>query len=115
VRVPFELVDGRGRRVTVTTKAWTHVSEAHPELSEQAVRLAVADPDMVIRPTSRPRRRHVDRRVNARLGAHDRYENLYVVTVVDYGADENRLVTAYLSPQPPKGELLFVRFPIRGS
>ena len=111
----FELIDGRGRPVSVTAQSWAHVLHGHREMRENAVRLAVGDPDMVIRPANRVRGRHIDRRVNARIGADGRYAALYVVAVLDYGVNENRLVTAYLTPQPPKGDLLFVRAPLRRS
>jgi hypothetical protein len=110
--VLFELIDGRGVPVSVTSSTWNHIKLNHREMTEEAVRLAVGDPDMVIRPANRRRGRHIDRRANLRLGAHARYNNLYVAAFLDYGGPENRLVTAYLSPRPPKGDLLFVRFPI---
>jgi hypothetical protein len=111
-RVTFELTDGRGLPVSVTAGSWRHVLTGHPEMTEDAVRVAVSDPDMVIRPRNRPKGRHIDRRINVRLGGHERYNALYVVVVVDYGAQENWLITAYLSPRPPKGDLIFVRFPV---
>jgi hypothetical protein len=111
-RVLFEVIDGRGLPVSVTTQSWKHVLEGHPEMDEEAIRTTVSDPDMVIRPANRLRGRGIDRRINLRRGAHARYNALYVVAVIDYGAQENRLITAYLSPRPPKGALLFVRFPV---
>ena len=47
------------------------------------------------------------------MEAHSSYTRLYVLVPIDYGDQENWVVTAYLSPVPPKGELLFVRVPFR--
>src|ERR1044072_2656354 len=110
-QVLFEVTDGRGRSVVVTTTAWEHVLDHHPEMDEDSIRAALTDPDMVVRPASRKKGRGIDRRINLRLGAHSRYDRLYVVVVIDYGAT-NRLIPAYLSGNTPKGELIFVRIPL---
>jgi hypothetical protein len=83
------------------------------EGEEEAVRLTISDPDIVVRPHSRPRGRGIERRVNARLGPHSRYNKVYVWVPIEYGPAGNWLVTAYLNALPPKGELLYVRVPSR--
>ena len=117
VRVLFEVEDGRGKPVRVLEPSWKHVVRRHPEMADQeeAIRLTISDPDMVVRPSKRPRGRGIDRRVNCRLGAHSGYNQLYVLVPIDYAREENRMVTAYLSPRPPKGDLIFVRVPFRWS
>jgi hypothetical protein len=115
--VLYEVVDGRGRTVKIHEPSWNHMTRGHPELqgAEEAVRLTIGDPDMVLRPQNRPKGRGIDRRVNCRLGTHSGYKHLYVVVPIDYQGEESWMVTAYLSPSPPKGKLLFVRVPIRWS
>jgi len=116
-RTLFEVPDGRGKLVRVYEPSWRHVLKGHPELAgeEEAVRLTISDPDMVIRPSNRPQGRNIDRRVNVRLGPHSRYNELYVVVPIDYSREESWLVTAFVSAQTPKGDLLFVRVPFRWS
>jgi hypothetical protein len=114
-QVLFEVSDGRGEPVLVTENAWKHVLAGHPEMDEDSIRRAIADPDMVVRPANRRKGRGIDRRINLRLGAHRRYDSLYVVAVIDYGSDSNRLITAYLTGSTPKGELIFVRIPLERS
>jgi hypothetical protein len=113
--VLFDITDGRGRIVVLREKQWSHITEGHPEMEgeEHAVRLVVSDPDMVVRPHARATGRGIERRVNCRMDAHSRYKRLYVLVPIDYGPDENWIVTAYVTPAPPKGQLLYVRFPDR--
>jgi hypothetical protein len=117
-QILFEVPDGRGKPVRVFEHTWRqHVLVRHPEFEdgEEAVRLTISDPDIVVRPPKRPRGIGVDRRVNCRLGAHSRYNELYVVVPIDYAREESWLVTAMLSARTPKGDLVFVRVPIRWS
>jgi hypothetical protein len=111
LQVVFEVLDGRGKPVVITAEAWKHLIRRHPEMDEESIRAAIADPDIVVRPANRKKGRGIDRRINLRLGAHARYDRLYVVVVIDYGAKANRLITAYLSGNTPKGALIFVRIP----
>jgi hypothetical protein len=115
--IRFEVSDGRGILVKVLEPCWTHVLKGHPELraEEEAVKLTISNPDFVIRPANRPKGPGIDRRVNCYLGAHSRYKELYVVVPIDYQGKESWIVTAYLSPRPPKGDLIFVRVPLRWS
>jgi hypothetical protein len=115
--VVFEVADGRGRMVQLREKQWQHIVDGHPELhgEEEALRLTISDPDIVVRPRSRARGRGIERRVNCRRDAHSRYNQLYLWVPIDYGRDESWVVTAYLTPLPPKGELLYVRIPFRES
>jgi hypothetical protein len=115
--VLYEVPDGRGRSVAVLAPCWNHAITGHPELAdaEEAIRLTISDPDMVIRPANRPKGRGIDRRANCRLGPHPRYNQLYLVVPIDYQGQESWMVTAYLSPRPPKGDLIFVRVPFRWS
>lgn len=85
------------------------------EGEEEAIRLTISDPDVVVRPVPRARGRGIERRVNCRLGAHSRYNALYIVVPIDYGRHENWVVTAYPSANLPKGDLLYVRIPFRDS
>jgi hypothetical protein len=116
-RVRFEVPDGRGILVKVFEPCWDHAVKGHPEMREEdeAVKLTISDPDLVIRPANRPKGRGVDRRVNCYLGAHSRYKDPYVVVPIDYQGKESWMLTAYLSPRPPKGDLIFVRVPFRWS
>jgi hypothetical protein len=116
-RTLFEVPDGRGKIVRVLEPCWKHVIRNHRELvgEEQAIRLTISDPDVVVRPANRPRGRGIDRRVNCRLGPHSRYNQLYLVVPIDYSNEENWMVTAYVAPRMPKGDLLFVRVPFRWS
>ena len=113
----FEVQDGRGRTVKVLEPCWSHVLRGHPEMAaaEEAIRLTIRDPDMVIRPANRPKGRGIDRRVNCRLGTLPGYKQLYVVVPIDYEGEESWMVTAYIAPAPPKGDLIFVRVPFRWS
>jgi len=113
----FEAPDGRGRVVKVHEASWNHVLRGHPEMAgaEEAIRLTISDPDLVIRPANRPKGRGIDRRVNCRLGPHPSYNTFYVVVPIDYQGQESWLVTAYVSPRIPKGDLIFVRVPFRWS
>jgi len=115
--VLFEAVDGRGRTVQIREKQWQHIVDRHPEMKgeEEAIKLAISDPDMVVRPHphARARGRGIERRINCRRDAHSRYNRMYVLVPIDYSQEENWVVTAYVTPVPPKGVLLYVRFPDR--
>jgi hypothetical protein len=112
--VRWSVEDGRGKTVLVRQKQWEHI-ELHKAMQdeEEAVRLTISDPDVVIRPDSRVRGRGIERRVNCRLAAHSRYNALYVWVPIDYGPTENWVVTAYPNAGLPEGEVLYVRIPFR--
>jgi hypothetical protein len=112
--VRFEVADGRGRTVQLRQKQWEHIVEGHAtEMvgQEDALKIAISDPDVVVRPHGRAKKRGIERRVNCRRDCHSRYKELYVLVVIDYGKEENWVVTAYVTPLPPKGDYLYVRFP----
>jgi hypothetical protein len=113
--VLWTVQDGRGKTVQVREKQWAHIEGKHPVMSgeEEAIRRTVSDPDIVIRPSSRVRGRGIERRVNCRLGAHSRYNGLYVWVPIDYGTKENWVVTAYPNAGLPEGDVLYVRIPFR--
>ena len=117
VHVLFEVPDGRGRPVRVLEPSWAHVIRNHREMAgeEEAIRLTIGDPDLVVRPANRPKGRGIDRRVNCRMGAHSRYKYPYVLVPIDYAHEESWMVTAYLSTRSPMGDILFVRVPFRWS
>ena len=114
-RVLFEIPDGRGLTVQVREGVWRHIVQGHPEMAseEEAVRLTVSDPDLVVRPISRARGRGIERRINCRLGARSRRSRAYLWVPIDYGPEENWIVTAYSNLLTPKGEILYVRLPHR--
>jgi hypothetical protein len=113
--VLWTVSDGRGKPVDVRAKQWQHVCDRHKEMvgEEEAVRLTISDPDVVVRPDSRARGRGIERRVNCRLAAHSRLGGLYVWVPIDYGQSESWLVTAYPAAGLPNGEPLYVRIPFR--
>jgi hypothetical protein len=114
--VLWEVSDGRGRIVQMREKQLNHLldhTSMHGE--EDAIRLTISDPDVVVRPTARAKGRGIERRVNCRRGAHSRYKWLYILVPIDYGRQENWVVTAYPSANLPKGDLLYVRIPFRES
>lgn len=114
-RVLFNVHDGRGRTVQMREEQWRHIVKGHPEMEgeEAAIQTVIADPDVVVRPKGRARGRGIERRVNCRRDAHSGYNRLYVLVPIDYAEEEAWVVTAYLSPLPPKGDFLYVRFPAR--
>jgi hypothetical protein len=112
--VLWEVPDGRARLVQMREKQMEHLLEHKSmEGEEDAIRLTISDPDVVIRPKARARGRGIERRVNCRRGAHSRYNALYLLVPIDYGPKENWVVTAYPSANLPKGDLLYVRIPFR--
>ena len=114
--VLWEVVDGRGRIVRMRQERLEHVF-AHTSMrgEDEAIRLTISDPDVVVRPAGRPRNGETERRVNCRLGAHSRYKAPYILVPIEYGRQENWVVTAYPSINLPNGDLLYVRIPFRSA
>jgi hypothetical protein len=110
-KIVFEVRDGRGRPVRLREGQWKHATSGHPEMvgEQEGVKITISDPDIVVRPHGRAKKRGIERRVNCRRAAHSRYKGLYLLVVIDYGQEESWVVTAYVTPLPPKGDYLYVR------
>lgn len=76
-----------------------------------AIKLAIADPDVVTESDTLARKPEGERLVISRTQAHPRYPSLYVRVPVEYcdGPAPSWVTTAYLHQLPPKGDVLYVR------
>ena len=104
----FEEPDWNGRPVRLYRKSWAHALQGHPELEEQedAVRRSITDPHLVTSSTT-----HVGREVCSHLGACFTRSRLWMRVPIAYAGQENVVITAYLTPEPPRGTILHVRRP----
>jgi hypothetical protein len=114
-KVIFDVEDGRGRKVRLYRTQWKHICERHPEMADalEGIKLAISDPDVVSRSESGPRDPDCERRVNSRRDAHPSYKRFYVRVPIEYCEKGNWVVTSYVNPLPPEGELIYVRVPPR--
>lgn len=111
MRKVFEIEDGRGRPVCLYNAQWKHICDHHPEMSDamDAIKLTISDPDTVARSDTLPRDPDGERRVNSRLGTHQRYRAFYVRVPIEYSDRGNWVVTSHVALLPPDGELIYVR------
>lgn len=111
----WKVPDHEGNDVCLYQEQWDHVLRRHPEMRghERCLRLAIFDPEIVVRTPHRARYADGERRTLCKLGAHPHHAALYVMVPIEYGADgHNFVVTAHVGPLPPKGDLIYVRLPI---
>ena len=107
----FDVEAGDGQRVRLLEAQRKHICRRHPEMrgAEEAIKLTISDPDVVVRSSALSQDPGGERRINSRLGAHPRYRDLHVRVPIEYSDRGNWVVTSHIALLPPDGELLYVR------
>src|SRR5687768_14495098 len=92
--------DHRGRQVRVTDERWEHILE-HREMIglDEAVEVAVGDPELVIVSKSDP-----TCLLNYRFISAPRFGDMWLCAVVKYLENDAFLVTAYLTDKIKAGQ-----------
>ena len=105
--------DHNDEEVILYEHQWPHIA-VHKEFvgHENVIKSTLFDPNYVVTTRHTPRYPGGVRRSSCKLGAHPRFKGLYVVVAVEYGATgTNFVVTAFLPPKPPDGEVEIVWLP----
>lgn len=94
----FVTTEPFGRQVILSATAWQHVQQAHPEFTHWApIKETVEKPN-----TIGISAKNEAREIYYRLGALERYPNLYVAVVVGYEGEGGRIKTAHLADEVAK-------------
>ena len=107
----FETTDWSGQVVVLRPQDWKHALAGHPEIASRlgVVQLAVEDPDMVIESHRGSPSTGSTRLVMCRLlDALRPSSSLRMVVPIVYTGRGNFVMTAYVTPKVPKGNLIHV-------
>jgi hypothetical protein len=90
-----------GQTVRLTDERWSHIIARHPEIRQhkKRIRLALADPDFVVRDNLHP----------GTSIYHKRFPDLFHQLIVVANLEKGIVVTAYISGRIKSGEVIWPR------
>ena len=103
----FEVKDPEGRVIKLATSTWnTHILIRHPEMKRhyEKIQKTITDPNVIMED---PERDYSLKYSNNELTS----SNLYVNVAVEFDDKykEGNVRTSYLSPDLPKGKMIWIR------
>lgn len=89
----FTTKDIYGRKVSLYSSVWEHIQREHHEFTNwKPLMLTVEEPNVIgISKLS------ITREVYYKIGAHEKYPNLYVAVVTEFDQSFGKIVTGHLA------------------